>query len=293
MAEHCLENQFLKITVSDHGAELCSVYDKEEKKERIWNADPAVWNRHAPLLFPFVGRVIGNVYRYQGKEYEMPFQHGFARDMEFTLVEKSETHITHCLEANEETRKMYPFAFRLFVTHRLDQTGGRKLLVKWTICNDGKEEMYYSIGAHPAFMLPEGGGFLLFPEKEQLTYIQSDKKSGFARPDLPQKLFLQNGFLPLEKALFDKGAYVFEHGQIKSLSITKPDRMPYVTMECPQFPMMGIWSPAGSEAFVCLEPWFGRVDDEGFTGELKEKPGEQELEAGGTREISYSMTFCK
>ena len=49
MAEHVMENDFLRVTVSDHGAELISVWDKERGQERIWQADPAVWNRHAPV----------------------------------------------------------------------------------------------------------------------------------------------------------------------------------------------------------------------------------------------------
>ena len=59
MGMHILENEYLKVMVADAGAELSSVYDKETDTERLWDADPAVWNRHAPILFPFVGRVIG------------------------------------------------------------------------------------------------------------------------------------------------------------------------------------------------------------------------------------------
>ena len=79
MAEHIIENDYLKVTIEDKGAELVSVYDKENNEERIWCSNPDVWNRHAPILFPFVGKVNNGVYRYNGKEYEMKTQHGFAR----------------------------------------------------------------------------------------------------------------------------------------------------------------------------------------------------------------------
>ena len=99
MAMHVLENEYLKVLVADAGAELSSVYDKETKSERLWDANPAVWNRHAPILFPFVGRVIGGVYRIGDKEYTMKTQHGFARDKEFEFVSATETSVTHRLAA--------------------------------------------------------------------------------------------------------------------------------------------------------------------------------------------------
>ena len=84
MANHMLENEYLKITVADAGAELISVWDKTTGRECIWNADPAVWNRHAPILFPFVGKVKDGKYRIGENEYTMKTQHGFARDRVFT-----------------------------------------------------------------------------------------------------------------------------------------------------------------------------------------------------------------
>ena len=82
MKTHVLENESLRITVADQGAELISVFDKEENRERLWTADPAIWNRHAPILFPFVGKVTDGKYRVNGAEYSMKTQHGFARDMD-------------------------------------------------------------------------------------------------------------------------------------------------------------------------------------------------------------------
>lgn len=80
-----LENNNLKVTISDAGAELISVWDKSRNAERIWRGDSAVWGRHAPILFPFVGKVAGGKYSYRGREYKMT-SHGFARDRQFELV---------------------------------------------------------------------------------------------------------------------------------------------------------------------------------------------------------------
>ena len=131
MGMHILENEYLKVMVADAGAELSSVYDKETDTERLWDADPAVWNRHAPILFPFVGRVIGGVYRIGEKEYTMKTQHGFARDKEFECVAATQYFVTHRLVSTEETKEIYPYDFELFVTHSLDAENPRVLKIDW------------------------------------------------------------------------------------------------------------------------------------------------------------------
>ena len=65
-----IENDFLKVTIDDHGAELVSIYDKEKDREVIWQGDPKFWGRHAPVLFPNVG-----------KHYEQPLSHSRDRNM--------------------------------------------------------------------------------------------------------------------------------------------------------------------------------------------------------------------
>lgn len=130
---HTIENDYLKVTVSDHGAELTSVYDKAQDFERIWCADPAVWNRHAPVLFPFVGKVKGGAYRYNGNTYAMKTQHGFARDAEFTCIEETTDSITHKLVYSDETLEIYPFEFELLITHRFDAENPRLLHVTWAV----------------------------------------------------------------------------------------------------------------------------------------------------------------
>ena len=150
---HTIENDYLKVTVSDHGAELTSVYDKAQDFERIWCADPAVWNRHAPVLFPFVGKVKDGAYHYNGNTYAMKTQHGFARDAEFTCIEETTDSITHKLVYSDETLEIYPFEFELLITHRFDAENPRLLHVTWAVKNLGSDEMLYSIGGHPGFQI--------------------------------------------------------------------------------------------------------------------------------------------
>ncbi len=293
---HTLENEYLKVTIADNGAELCSVYDKENEFERIWNADPSVWNRHAPILFPFVGKVVDGVYRIDDKQYEMKTQHGFARDMEFELVEKTDSLITQKLVANEQSKKIYPYDFELYVTHMLDSENPRLLHVKWEIKNNSLDTMYYSIGGHPAFTLPieeskeKEDFFIGFEGSEELTYITINTETGLAIPKEQYTFKTEDGLVKFFDVIYK--TLIFEHEDIQKVSIAKPDKTPYVTMDCREFPYLGVWTKTTGN-FICLEPWVGRTDDEGFTGTLKEKTGEQKLNVGETFSIAYSMEFHK
>ena len=291
MSRHILENEFLQIAVDDAGAELSRVYDKVLGCERLWNADPAIWNRHAPILFPFVGKLTDGKYRVGGKEYPMKTQHGFARDSVFACVEETENAVTHCLVSSEATKALYPCDFRLFVRHSLSAAEPRTLLVQWTVENAGGEEMLFSIGGHPAFLPPAGAAkedcFLLFPGKDELCYIQASP-AGYALVNERHRLPLNEGRAAYQADI--PGTWIFEDGQIRKVCLAGPDGKPYVSMDCAQFPMLAVWAnPKGP--FVCLEPWFGRTDDEGFAGEIGEKKGIQRLAAGEKREISYAVTF--
>ena len=287
MLNHILENEDLRVQVADAGAELVSVYDKARNQERIWTGDAAVWNRHAPILFPFVGKVVDGQYRIGDKTYAMKTQHGFARDMDFACVSEDALSVTHCLEANEWTRERYPYDFRLSVTHRLE---GRQVRVEWTVENLGEKKMYFSIGGHPGFMLPEGARkedcFICFPGMDTLRCI-SASPAGYALPQ-QKTLVPEYGCVRYREDIPD--TWIFEDGQVKSVGIAAPDGTPWVMMECAQFPMLAVWAnPRGP--FICLEPWFGRTDDEGFTGTIDQKKGIQTLEGGAKREIAYSMAF--
>ena len=288
---HILENEALTLAVADKGAELSCVWDKEANCERLWGADPAVWNRHAPILFPFVGKVIGGKYRIGGRTYEMKTQHGFARDLDFVCTEETAASVCHVLCATERTREIYPYNFRLQVRHRLDGENPRLLHIEWEICNAGDETMYYAIGGHPGFLPPAGARkedcFLGFPGETQLRYISADP-AGFAIPERVHELSMPDSSVPYDESLPE--TWIFEDRQLSAVQLLRPDRSPWVTLRCGEFPILAVWAnPAGP--FVCLEPWCGRTDDEGFAGELKEKVCEERLAPGATKRIAYSIEF--
>ena len=287
MSMHIIENSYLRATVSDTGAELVSVIGPEKDAERIWTGDPAVWNRHAPILFPFVGKVTDGKYRIGDREYPMKTQHGFARDLEFTCVGETPVSVTHSLAATDWTRERYPYEFRLSVTHRLD---GKQLLISWEIENRGTDRMYFSIGGHPGFLMPEGvrkeDCRITFPGADTLRY-RSANNAGYVLPET-KTLSLQEGCAPYQEDIPD--TWIFEEGQVGRVGIRLPDGRPYVMLHCEQFPMLAVWAnPNGP--FICLEPWFGRTDDEGFRGTVDQKKAIQSLGGGEKREIAYSIEF--
>lgn len=294
MAMHVIENEYLKVMVADAGAELSSVYDKEIGKERLWTADPAVWNRHAPILFPFVGRVVDGVYRIGDKAYSMKTQHGFARDKEFEFVEATEEKIVHRLKATEETKEIYPYDFELLVTHSLDQENPRLLHVDWEVKNNGQELMYYFIGGHPGFLVSEGEKkedyYLEFPERDDLKYIGVNPATGFAVPDKEYALDTEHGLIKYNETVPD--TWIFDYQNIKTVRIARPDKTPWITMDCSQFPLLAVWAnPKGS--FICLEPWVGRADNDGFTGTIDEKIAAAKLQPGDKDLISHTIEFHK
>ncbi len=290
---HILENETLRIKIDDHGAELSEIYDKEKDRQVLWNADPAHWKRHAPVLFPNVGRYYQDQCLINGEIYFCG-QHGFARDMDFTCVEKTSDSIAHLLASTAATKEKYPFSFELYIIHRLQ---GRDILVSWKVVNKDKETMFFTIGGHPAFRVPVLPGttrdqyFLTFNGQKELTYRLLDLSTGTALPDKTRTLSLENGACRIDPHMFDKDALIFDNGQITKAGIALPDGTPYVELICEGFPNFGIWSSSMDAPFVCLEPWMGRCDNFGFQEELSKKPGVNRLDSEETFEKSYMISI--
>lgn len=310
-----LENERLKVTVSDAGAELVSVWDKERGVERIWRGDSAVWGRHAPILFPFVGKVAGGKYGYRGSEYKMT-SHGFARDREFELVDADERSVTHVLRWNEESLKIYPFRFALYVKHSFDEGNPCRIKIEWKVVNEegienqgnignqGNTEntdnigrtMLYGIGGHPAFTYPKGvsatdcslriGGSGL---GKALEYHLLDAE-GCIDMSESYKLELDGGRAAITEHMFDKDALIVLGQQIECAELLDETGRAYVSMSCEGFPYFGIWSKKVDE-FVCLEPWYGIADAAGHDGDIEKKMGMQKLDAGESRGYAYTVEF--
>lgn len=294
-ADIWLENDVLKVGIALHGAELRSLFRKDCEREYLWSGDSRYWGRISPVLFPFVGGVRDKKYRVDGKEYPMN-QHGFARDEDFSLTEKTENEVWFVLEDDEKSRKIYPFCFRLEIGYRLEKEGIR---VMWRVSNpDTDKALYFSIGAHPAFFCPLKEG-----EKQWEYQLCFQTKDGNYLNEITNRVFgqgglatdqitvysLENGCLPLEEHLFDGDALILENDQVQKISLVSPYGIRYLSVEFAS-PLVGIWSPPGKQApFVCIEPWYGRCDREGFKGELKDREWENKLLPGDIFQAEYQI----
>ena len=307
-----VENEQLVCTVDSHGCEIKSVKDRKTGKEYMWNGDPAYWNRTSPVLFPFVGAVKDKEYRHNGKTYSIG-QHGFARDMEFSLLsdtrrkvsephnysilnEKTEEEMWMELSETDETLAKYPFRFRLEIGYRLV---GRTLSVMWRVINTNETDMYFAIGAHPGFMLPaeDGCAFRLYDTKG--NPVDSVKNrifgTGGCVTDNTVTVETPEGKLPITGELFDGDALVIEDSQLGRVDIIpagseNPDSS-VISVEFTS-PLVGLWSPPHKNApFVCIEPWYGRCDSESFGGDLKDREYEQTLKPGEDFRAEYTITF--
>lgn len=290
---YALENDALRVEIDTHGAEIRSIRDLAEDREYMWQADPAYWGRTSPVLFPFVGSLKNKEYIYKDKHYPMG-QHGFARDMEFTLKDQSGNSIWFSLRANEETLSSYPFDFELRIGYELD---GRTVKVLWEVENHSQELMHFSIGAHPAFRCPVHGeqdksGYRLYfgEDSEILCYHGNDTASGLAlRESIPLKLTDNRAVITPE--FFDRCTYMFEDRQTDTVGLEDPEGNRIVTLQF-DAPLFALWSPEGRNApFLCIEPWYGRCDAEDFRHTIMEREYNNPLAPGYTFRADYTMTF--
>ena len=226
----------------------------------------------------------------------MKTQHGFARDMEFEFVEADEKHVVHRLLPNDNTRKIYPYEFELLVTHELDEENPRLLKIKWDVKNNSDETMYYFIGGHPAFTTAETDPaakeeyYLEFVGCDSIEYFGVSDVTGFATPQDTTTVALDNGFLKFNDDVYV--TLIFDHFKFDKVRMCRPDKTPYVTMDCSPFTSYGIWAKKNGN-FICLEPWAGRTDDDGFAGTVDEKIGVNVLKAGESKTICHSVEFHK
>ena len=284
-----LQNDFLALTVHPQGAELASVRDQQDQTEYLWQADPSHWGRHAPVLFPIVGRLKDDQYRYGGQIYGLS-QHGFARDCSFELVENRANLLDFRLSADEETRQRYPFDFVLHIRYTL---AGRELTVSYQVANRGQVPMPFSIGAHPAFNCPLVAGesfadydfVLAQPETAERHRLAGGLYTGEV-----ETVFDGSNHLPLTPALFEQDALVFHHLQSEWVALRSRVSGREVRMTIGSFPYFGLWTKPGAP-FVCLEPWQGLADYTDASGDLTDKPGIHLLMPKQVHTSSYTITF--
>lgn len=284
-----IENEHLLIEVQVTGGEICRIYSKTTQLDYMWDANPAVWGSFAPVLFPIVGRVKNFKYRHNGSEYTIP-QHGiFRKNTNCVLRSRSDNHITIGLSSSEETMISYPFAFNFEITYRLD---GQQIYVEHKVVNDGLDNMYFSLGAHPGFKCPLHDNenyddyYLEFEKEETLDRWMVTPEGTIA--EHPKPYLNKTKCIPLHKDLFNEDAIVFKNQVSNSIHLKSKKSAQILSVHFESFSYLGLWTKPQAN-FICIEPWLGIADTENFIGELKDKEGILALEKKATYSVAYSI----
>lgn len=270
-----LENEQIKVSFVKKGAELQSILNKNNNTNYLWSGNPSYWGKFSPILFPVVGALKSNTYRYEKKEY-MLSRHGFARDYDFQIVEKNSDEIIFSLSHNDETLKVYPFEFILQLRYRLS---GSSLSCTYQVINPDNRPLFFSIGAHPAFNIPLESGlnytdyFLEFNKDDTLFYhkVENDLIA-----DKITKVELKDKKLPLKHQLFYEDALVFKTLKSDCITIRSSKGSAGLHFRFKDFPFFGIWAAKDAD-FLCLEPWCGIADSMTHSQILEEKEGIESL----------------
>ncbi|MCR5003731.1 MAG: aldose 1-epimerase family protein [Bacteroidales bacterium] len=286
-----INNGIISAQIAEHGAELLSI--EKNGLEYVWQGDARFWGRHAPILFPTVGKVADGKFTVDGKSYQMG-QHGFARDMDFRLVESSSSYACFELVSSEKTLEKYPYPFNLKAEYSAEYNN---LIITWTITNPSDKSIFCQIGAHPAFLYKDFKendpvhGYLSFVDasgKAVSPVCNRGLNGGYAVDCVVKPL---GDCLELSASTFDNDALILEGAQVYKTILMDKNKKPYLVVKSAT-EVLGLWSPVGKNApFVCIEPWLGRTDKADFKGEFKEREYVYKVGAGKSMEFTYEISI--
>ena len=284
------------MTTTSAGGELLSF--KLEGIEKIHQGEEArddngkvYWKRHAPVLFPLVGKLKRNQTIINGRTYEI-LQHGFARDMEFEPVTKLDNFHSYVLKSNKYTMARYPFDFELYNTYRQEEN---KLIFIYKVINTGNSNMPIGLGSHPAFKIDQddlkrGNYYLEFAEEETRAHFLY-LIDGLVGTEYAKNILEGNRRISLNEHTFDNDAIIVKGIQNKKISLKNSrTRKTVLTMDFNGWPYLGIWSKPGAP-FICLEPWMSTADRINSTNVFAKKPDMITLTPGEEFENKFSVEF--
>jgi galactose mutarotase-like enzyme len=277
----------ISARINPYGAQL-SVLRDPAGLDLLWNGDAAVWSGRAPILFPIVGALAGGAYRLGSGTYVLS-RHGFARGKPFEVIEANAAAALFRLKADESTQAVYPFEFELDIQFEVYES---TLAVTALVRNNGDRDMPASIGFHPAFRWPlpygqaKSGHFIEF-EVDEPAPIRRLNAQGLLTPT-PVPSSVRGRRLTLEDALFKDDAVIFDRARSRSVLYGSDDAA-HIRVRFPDAPYLGIWSKPGD--FICIEPWHGIADPDGYRGDFREKPGVFTVAPDATFETRMEITW--
>lgn len=277
---YTIENSTLLIEVAGKGAEMKRLFSKEWNRELLWSGDQRVWPRFAPILFPIVGRLKDDEYVLKGKTYKMT-QHGFARDMLFTNAECGVSEVEYLLVATQETFTWYPFCFELRVRYEL---GPNRVVITYSVKNDDRQDIYFSIGAHPGFVTENISDYEIHFQCDEGVYYRSFQDGLL---DWSTAHSLSGQKMKVNPDLFREGALIFKNMKSEYVDLVDTLRDETIRVKA-STDYWGIWGK-GETPFICLEPWHGVADAPEHDKNFEGKEGVMTLAAGKTFDFSYSI----
>lgn len=276
-----LSNKNLILKVNSKGAEMNELKDLRSGKDIIWNGDPSIWKFHAPVLFPHCGKIKDAFVIIDGKEYPLK-SNGFARDQEFTLVEKTSSSVKFELTENSTTLSLFPYKFRLSVKYELLENA---VAFTTTVKNTGDEPFLFSLGSHSAFSIDNPSDYEVeFEKKTPLTNVIC-LENGFLAEENGKcpvtKLYgeVKPGVIPVTENGFGNGD-LFTQIDSDWVGLRNKKSGSIVRVNTKGYPYVMIWQNAGKPEFVCIEPWYGMPDADNTNHQWLEKPGLVKLEVG-------------
>lgn len=275
-----LKNKYLSASIHSKGAELQKLVKND--CNYIWEVDTNYWNKTSPVLFPIVGRLKEDTYFYEEKEYQLS-RHGFARDYEFSVIHQTDTEAVFSLSYNPETLVKFPFEFELQISYSLNESC---LTIGYHVKNLGISKMPFSIGAHPAFAIPNPlqEYKLCFNKKERFEsyLLEKDLFSGQTKT-----ITSAEECIPLEYRLFEADALVFKNLLSSEVTLSHLNK-PILKMDYSGFPYLGIWTK-DKASFLCIEPWLGLADHKDTSRKIEEKEGIQWLASKSNYKCKFSI----
>lgn len=288
---YTLKNSEMEVQVSSKGGELVSLRDTEQT-EYIWIGDARYWKRHAPQLFPCIGRLTNNQYSMDGALHEMG-QHGFLRDYELTKVEESETSLHLQLQSDASTRQLYDREWIVDIFYTLC---GKTLSVKFQVRNSDVRTMRFGYGIHSGFNVPLNPALRFEDYRLDFHEVSTPKQM-----ELTERYTISGGmhdyaleegrYLPLQHSLFDHDAIILKDmPHTVTLGSQKDEKK--VTVAFPDMPYLGIWhAPETDAPFVCIEPWSSLPSTDGVIDEFETKPDFITVEPEQTYTNNWSISI--
>lgn len=295
--KYTLENESLAVSVNTYGAELVSVIDKATGDEMMWNADPAVWGRTAPILFPYTGKLKNGTYQVNGKTYAGG-QHGFARDMEHEFLGIEGNRMWFVLRSNAETLALFPFDFELYSVFALD---GRTLRHSLAVKNTGDVPLRFGIGYHPAFALPFDDKHttedyeLKFDKLQSPTVLETgvEAHNGGLITGKSHVMMEKSDTIAMDDRMFDKDSICMADLSANTISIVEKGSGRNITLRIQSYDYTLIWAMPGDPQlrFLCIEPWRSLPDLADASGDWNDKACADEIAPGADWHTNLDMDF--